>query len=1024
MRKILTRDSYLNELNLNLYSKHTGISPINEEAPFATDIPWGDSLIGRLINSVARKTKIAFNKRRISGLVTGLKSIFDEILEVGKYEITGDSQEFLTFIKVSDLLKLLSTQVKDEEDVSVLINTTNQLIDTVKRYPFEQQDKMISALEEFLEYLKGLKGSSKSEDDLESGDEDLSVDSDDYNAIFYKNSRLFLQSVVDLSRLIKQNVVRVGGGQEEYDNKIITKKSQLKVGSEYLYLNSKGEKIRCKLLSLEYKVERALDKKWMTSDDKKGSKLNSDQACVVYKMKSSDYNDNYKSEVVEVLKLYNLEGKEPSKTDKPTENISTYFDVEKFKSLEKTWTSSKNSSQLQQLIKMCQSAIKIYTAKKDTANIKFFTDKLNTFLITLARQQAKSLGISTTVQKKIAKPGGGYSYQDTGVQKNLKQLQDDISKFSKKPYSIDISVKVNASFENDLSYYELVNEVEANLGKSEVLANNAWRKVVKAHNDSKIDGFIKIIEDLLSVSSKDGKENFKNAKKDINAICKQVILNKSTVGTVISFENLIKEAVNVNDISKSISLFARVILAFREDMTLVGSYGSAIKPLKTFISSFDLLDKTLPKLTKESVIRYSNFRQLNERNEFSSEIKDKFNEIFTEDVKELFSVKNREELEKRVKEVEEGELVISTSDPIIEIVRLFNRAWRIHTPGVIPSGRTGGKVSNSVFREYENLGGGSGTPDSPGSGPYRNIELYEQWFEAVQDILSDTKYRPIFSENTTFIFRNEETGGSGDPIKRPGKILLSFINNLLSESKMYNKGAMTQFIEDYFKLKGEKLPTLSEPGFESDLNDNQETSSSVVVDELKYVKIDSIKEFNKYSGDLAKLFYDTAVDSESGDAFREKYKNISFKAKAKIGDKEKVFFCTYKGIAMGYPLVLMATGNFPFNFTSVSGDIKKTESVKDILLSSLLKSGATLKVGSTTKLRWIDISEPRRDTLNDGENDTRVDVEIVSLDILVNKKDNSPYLGFINNYTPGKIKTTIETNYVKSNVAKNILTEK
>jgi len=1010
MRKILTRDSYLNELNLNLYSKHTGISPINEEAPFATDIPWGDSLIGRLINSVARKTKIAFNKRRISGLVTGLKSIFDEILEVGKYEITGDSQEFLTFIKVSDLLKLLSTQVKDEEDVSVLINTTNQLIDTVKRYPFEQQDKMISALEEFLEYLKGLKGSSKSEDDLESGDEDLSVDSDDYNAIFYKNSRLFLQSVVDLSRLIKQNVVRVGGGQEEYDNKIITKKSQLKVGSEYLYLNSKGEKIRCKLLSLEYKVERALDKKWMTSDDKKGSKLNSDQACVVYKMKSSDYNDNYKSEVVEVLKLYNLEGKEPSKTDKPTENISTYFDVEKFKSLEKTWTSSKNSSQLQQLIKMCQSAIKIYTAKKDTANIKFFTDKLNTFLITLARQQAKSLGISTTVQKKIAKPGGGYSYQDTGVQKNLKQLQDDISKFSKKPYSIDISVKVNASFENDLSYYELVNEVEANLGKSEVLANNAWRKVVKAHNDSKIDGFIKIIEDLLSVSSKDGKENFKNAKKDINAICKQVILNKSTVGTVISFENLIKEAVNVNDISKSISLFARVILA--------------LKPLKTFISSFDLLDKTLPKLTKESVIRYSNFRQLNERNEFSSEIKDKFNEIFTEDVKELFSVKNREELEKRVKEVEEGELVISTSDPIIEIVRLFNRAWRIHTPGVIPSGRTGGKVSNSVFREYENLGGGSGTPDSPGSGPYRNIELYEQWFEAVQDILSDTKYRPIFSENTTFIFRNEETGGSGDPIKRPGKILLSFINNLLSESKMYNKGAMTQFIEDYFKLKGEKLPTLSEPGFESDLNDNQETSSSVVVDELKYVKIDSIKEFNKYSGDLAKLFYDTAVDSESGDAFREKYKNISFKAKAKIGDKEKVFFCTYKGIAMGYPLVLMATGNFPFNFTSVSGDIKKTESVKDILLSSLLKSGATLKVGSTTKLRWIDISEPRRDTLNDGENDTRVDVEIVSLDILVNKKDNSPYLGFINNYTPGKIKTTIETNYVKSNVAKNILTEK
>ena len=127
MRRILNRDSYLKDLK---EYKYTRIKSINEEAPFANDIPWGDSLIGRLINSISRKTKIAFNKRRISGLVNGLKSTFDEMLEIGKYQISSENNSLVLFLKISDLLGQLEKQVNDEEDVDILISTTQLIIDT------------------------------------------------------------------------------------------------------------------------------------------------------------------------------------------------------------------------------------------------------------------------------------------------------------------------------------------------------------------------------------------------------------------------------------------------------------------------------------------------------------------------------------------------------------------------------------------------------------------------------------------------------------------------------------------------------------------------------------------------------------------------------------------------------------------------------------------------------------------------------------------------------------------------------
>jgi hypothetical protein len=1033
MKKILTRKEYLSELTEKYYTSHTGYSVINEEAPMANDIPWGDSLVGRLINSFARKSKIAFNKRRISGLVTGLKALFEEMLITGTIQMPENN---LRKIETSNLLGILVEQVESGEDVNVLIDTSNKIREKVIDWNPDNKDVMIKAIDDFLEYLRGLK-TGNTEDEGETSEEG---ESQDPNKIFYQNSRNLLQSVVDLHMMITQNVVRIGGGQESYDNKLASAKSKLKVGNEYNYLNSKGVTIRCMLLSLTNEIQRAADKKWLTEDDVVGRKLEPDQACVVYKKDkdgkdAKDYNSVYSSQVVEILKIYSLDGKMPGKIEKPGENLSTNFNKDKYSDLEKKYLSSKKYEILKNLIKMGGQGIKIYTAKKDNQNSKFYTDKTNNYISILVKMQAKSYGISTEETKDFKQPDGTIKKKPTGKHKDINTLKDEIRNASKEVWSVDLplgksSGKVSqpptgvaattmqkASYNIETGFDSILEEVEANLQNEESQAKNSWKKIVNSYNQSKVSSLIPEIEKLLKVSIKDGKDEYKKAKSLIVSICKQVVLNKSTVGKPISFEDLVKEDLNINDTSKSISLMGRVILSLKEDMGLVGSFGSAIKPLKSFITSFDELEKNISKIStekKESLHRYTDFSIILERNEFSEDIKNKFDEIFTDEIKAYFEIQNDEveEIKNSAKETPGGELLFTTSDPIIEIVRLFHRANRIHTPGVIPSGRTGGKVSNSVFREYEDLGAGGGTPDSPGRGPYRNIELYDSWFNAVQDILSDTKYRPIFSEKTVFQFKNEETGGEGDKIEKGGKILLRFINNLLSDSKMYNGGAINTFIEEYFKLKG-GIPTTKQvlPGHKNDADENENNSDGVVVTEVKYVKSSpagSIRDIN--TDDLYKLF--TGSDE---------VENLAFRLVGKTDEgKDFQWYCVFKEYINQYPVFIFSLNNLPCDLSKISG-IPKSSIPTTAYLASLPKfTGANhrLKVGEKIAIRMVDLKTPQQEKVNSGKGRDRIEISITKLEVLCNK-DSEKYLG-LSKYSPN-LKSIISTGY---DAAKNLVTRK
>jgi hypothetical protein len=1022
MRKILTRKEYISELKENHYTKYTLINEV-----FANDLPWGDTHIGRLINSFARKAKISFNKRRISGLTNRLKSIFDEMLEVGSVEMTDNSVSIL-FLQISSILGILISQVNDGADVKDLIRTSEDLLDHVNRYEYDKKEEMIKALKEFLEYLKGLKsGDSTTEDETEEGE------TEDSNKIFYQSSRDLLQSVVDLHMMIEENVVRIGGGQESYDNKLASAKSKLKVGNEYNYLNSKGVTVRCMLLSLTNEIQRAADKKWLTDDDSVGRKLEPDQACVVYKKDKvgkdvQDYNKVYSSQVVELLKLYPIGGKEPGKVEKPGENLSTNFNKDKYSELEKKYISSKKPEILKNLIKIGGQAIKIYTAKKDNQNSKFYTDKTNSYISSLVKMQAKSYGISTEETKDFKQPDGTIKKKPTGKHKDIKTLKDEIRDASKEVWSVDLplgksSGKVSqqpptgvaatmqkASYNIEIDFDSILEEVEANLQSGESQAKNAWKKIVNSYNQSGVSKLIPEIEKLLK-DSKDvrAKDEYKKAKSLITTICKQIVNNKSTVGKPISFEDLVKEDLSVNDTSKSISLMARVILSLKEDMGLIGSFGSAINPLKSFITSFSELEKNISKIStdkKESLHRYTNFSKIFEKNQYSEQIKEKFNEIFTEEVKAHFEISDsrKVEIEKSIKERPQGELVFTDADPIIEIVRLFNRAWRIHTPGVIPSGRTGGRVSNSVFREYEDLGSGNGTPDSPGSGPYRNIELFDQWNEVVQDVLSDTKYRPIFSEDAVFRFVNEETGQEGDPIERGGKTLLKFVNELLSESKMYKKGAMNNFIEEYFKLSDKQVEKMGGQSFDpSDLTKNSEVVDSIKDTEVIYKKLDSVASLGN---DLHKIF--------TGDK-KSEFEGLSFKVKLKVDDKSDTYYFKYISTENNYPILVFSKVNFPYDLTQIKGrDINKANIPINIYLSSLPTTGK-FNNGSSIDLKFIEISS---DVVKQDQVTNRKKFTVENVEILCTSESGEPFLD-LNKFLPKfkKFEKNINTakSWLKSN---------
>ena len=352
-------------------------------------------------------------------------------------------------------------------------------------------------------------------------------------------------------------------------------------------------------------------------------------------------------------------------------------------------------------------------------------------------------------------------------------------------------------------------------------------------------------------------------------IGKQVVLNKSTLGKPIDIIQLLTEANSMGDIqtiAKSISMLGRIVLAFKGDKELINSFNNgSVNPIRSFITAFDKLEELLPKLptpkkveaTKENktiIKSYSEYIKESENNEevvAAPETPDMYKRIGDWiqkkiDIDEYAIEKTKiKQLEQKIELLSKNKnsVIIDGHHSIFEIVKLFNRAYKIYTVRTITS-RTDGKVSPLVYNKYTAYND-SGTINGWNNGPYRNNAIFNQWDNAVLGIFQ--KYPEIFSKNTKIRLpkvSNPESDADYEIVEKAGENLKKFMTELLDGNKLYKgDSAQKKFIDDYFGIS-EAITNKEGITFtKNELKDNTENADKIKEIELffKEAKLNPVK---------------------------------------------------------------------------------------------------------------------------------------------------------------------------------------
>ncbi len=810
MKKILTREQFLDSIRTQRYTKYTGISSTNEA--LSNEINWGDSLVGRLINSIMRKAKVSINLRRVDSLTKRLRALFDELVETGKIDIDQSTYSFLTTLAYFDVL---ADKVSNEEEIPAIIGHIDTMISQLESYNLEKKEILISKLNEFREFLKSSQGEKEETEEVEKEEvveSKIKIDDLFNNLTLLKNVLVSIKTV-SIEGVAKEptsgkGVVGKGAGFSE---------DEMKSPNFAIYKNDKNQIRTAKVASTQSAVSGsvsleniprfesfAMSKKKILNivpPIKKGTKI---------KVKQGS------KELIGQVELLN--------GDKLTLKL---MDGGKF---------SFNMRDTDFIV--VESVLfENFVIKKDDMNsIKVF-NKLKSAASILELPKDKGLGIDVKWLDLILS-----KKSDVKVQEIVSGIYKTVWAYLLGDKKVTLNPDTKKLFEDFIDEYKLDAKYGYGVGKTQIAAEKIARfyyTCLKFTSENPLD-------------LKDGDIGGYKLLGDLGTKLKE--LNASTI-------NILKSKGEIHKSEESVEIKVGDKVSYQSDefgkqeKEVVKVEGDKVT-LKGEKGEFEKNIKDVTKVS-ESIFRYSNFIKINEAVDYDA-ISDEFERIFNDDVKEQFKL--TEETQNKLKELVKSRdsIVITNSDSIMEIVRLFNRAWRIHTPGRIPSGRTGGKVSMSVFQEYENLGEGSGSPEEPGAGPYRNIELFEKWNESVLSILGDTKYRTtIFSDDAKFVFV------SGEVAKRPvtiesitkgereidveksrplGKILLRFINSLLADTQMYkDKGAMPRFLEEYFGIKNEDIKGLSYPKF-NDAVKNPEIATGIVTPNVGFESMDKITE--------------------------------------------------------------------------------------------------------------------------------------------------------------------------------------
>lgn len=356
---------------------------------------------------------------------------------------------------------------------------------------------------------------------------------------------------------------------------------------------------------------------------------------------------------------------------------------------------------------------------------------------------------------------------------------------------------------------------------------------------------------------------------------KKATLNAPADSLFVESIDTIKDKNKKIIVAEKIARFTMRAIQF-DGQNLYAGLGDLGKPLQQFVDSMKELKKIDPEELKEVVkkqesklLKYDSYLTLireaegdeaqaqgenkeDKSAEISKEIKEYFDENLDFDAF-LLSEEEVKVVEEKVEDASKKQgksIVINGMNPIIEIVRLFNRAYKLHTTDVIPGARTDGAVDRLTYNEYTAFGGGSGEPSATEHGPYRHKKTFNIWEDAVFDILADTRFSPIFAKETVL------DDGGGNVREGAGVALRQLMTDLLDGDNLYKSsgggdsaGAQKKAIEKYF---GETATTFFETNSDVQLgmvdkktgkNDiviNNETADAITVSNLQFTKSSSL----------------------------------------------------------------------------------------------------------------------------------------------------------------------------------------
>ena len=690
MKYLNSREEFLKQYNKIVNIKESYRSNFSnkelikeDSGPFANNIGWGDSLLGRLINSTIRKAKIGTNLIRIKAVEQRLRDAMDEILLTSSVaELDENDKKLYAKALITTYLLALQEAVKNGDPLDELKSLTNTAINAVEQNEdIENKNELLRQLNEWLKFLNSFEEIVDDEDENVEDEnvedenvEKLETDDEKYSKL-ESSLPTMLNNLSSLYYILK-NYKEI--------NFIIRKNKDTK--NQHKYITKGGETIE------DIQKNQEINK----------SNLSSEQIIM-------------KNEINLKTTFTNVANKLPKEKTPLPKGLSLVFESQEVKLSNKNININVNEEHLIKALEKLKVAINSLIDTKD-GKLPITEEFVKTLLEKNKEGENKELIIAlyNNINKYLV-----------GNRKQTIQEKDPLYKESYE-YLMPISLKSPKG------------------GKMEIVAEKIARFSKRA---LQFDG-----TNLYSGLGELG-TSLKKFVESMKVLMKNPIVYKK------------------NNYKKESYLF---------------NYDKFISVKESEDNNETSVSKPKSKLTSSEKIK---------------DWWDKNMDLKKWVVEKTEVEKIRVNLDKKLAEKKDS-IVINGMDPILEIVKIFNRAYKLHTTQVIPSGRSGGKVSNKTFMEYHSFGGG--TPDTAGAsgGPYRNIAIFNQWEDCVLDIKKDKKYQPIFNVGTRIKVGNEY-------IDKAGSNLRKFMTDMLDGDELYKggtgkeQGAQAKFLDKYFGYKAE-----------------------------------------------------------------------------------------------------------------------------------------------------------------------------------------------------------------------------